>query len=67
MPRPAIARTPAFVLSGIVFSKEDSYAIVNDQVLRVGDQIRGAKLMAVAPDSITLDVQGQPVVIQAAE
>lgn len=43
-----------FKLSGIVYDMDDSWAIVNDKVVRVGDYLDGATIVSVAPGKVVL-------------
>lgn len=54
---------PAMFLSGIVFSPENSYCILNDRVVKVGEQIDGAKLIGIQNDGVTVEYQGQTLTI----
>ena len=70
-PRPApsvpllntIAAKSAFALSGIVYSPKDSYCIINDQIIKVGERVGGAKLLEITPDKVTLDYQGRLIAL----
>jgi hypothetical protein len=63
---PAI-RTPAdqpdLNLSGVVISPEGSYCILNERVVKQGDTVQGAKLVAIHPDEVTLDYHGERIVL----
>lgn len=65
LPNPMIAASPVFNLSGIVFSHKgsDSYCIINGQILKAGDSIRGAKLLEVAQDKAILEYRGDKIVL----
>lgn len=43
-----------FILNGIIYDDEKSWAIVNDEVVRVGDMLDGAKVISIAPKRVTL-------------
>ena len=43
-----------FKLSGIVYDTDDSWAIVNDKVVRAGDYLDGARVVSVAPHKVVL-------------
>lgn len=54
---------PNFLVSGIVYSAQDSYCLINEKVVRVGESIQGAKLAKVTPEEVTLDFHGEKIVI----
>ena len=63
----ASAPRPNLILSGIVYSpNSDSYGIINDKVVRVGESVQGAKLVQVAPDKVVLDYDGQRIELPVA-
>ena len=43
-----------FKLSGIVYDMDDSWAIVNDKIVRAGDYLDGATVVSVAPSKVVL-------------
>lgn len=43
-----------FVLSGIVYDVNGSWAIINDEVVRVGDTLSGARIIAIDPEKVVL-------------
>lgn len=57
----ALWRMPSLNLSGIVYSPEESYCIINNKIIKVGDTVQGAKLLSVSRNRVTLDYQGKPV------
>ena len=58
-----ISRTPDLNLSGIVYSPKESYCIINNKVIKVGDAIQGAKLLSVSQNSVKLDYQGKEIAL----
>jgi len=63
-PSPQVARgvKPAagrFKLDGVMQGAADLSAIINGQVVRVGDTIDGAKVVSILPQSVELEVDGQ--------
>jgi len=52
---------PAWVLSSILYSKQRQHAIINNQLVRQGDVIKGAKLIRLKPDSVRLRAQGKTI------
>jgi hypothetical protein len=62
--RPMMAsRMPGFALSGIVYSTKESYCLINNQVAKVGDVVRGAKILAISQNEVTISYQGQKLSI----
>lgn len=45
----------ALALGGIVYDKKDSYVIINDQLLHVGDQVNGNKVIDIGQDRVILN------------
>lgn len=62
---PFVASMPNLYLSGIVFSPQDSYCIINEKIVKVGETVSGAKLVRVTPTDATLEFQGNNVVLTA--
>ena len=50
-----------FSLSGIVYSPKGSYCIINDKIVKVGEHVNGATLLAITPEKVMLDYQGQTI------
>ena len=53
-----------FVLNSIIYSKSRKIAVINEQLLRVGDKVNGAKLVSINKDSIRLIKQGKSIRLQ---
>lgn len=65
---PSTSRTgwmPNFSLSGLVYSKTDSYCLINGKVVRVGETIGDATLVEVTPSGAVLDYRGEKIVLPA--
>lgn len=61
MPLPFV-QLPSLNLSGVVYApNEDSYAIINDKIVKSGESVGGAKVVRVSADKVTLMYQGQVV------
>lgn len=56
-----IIQTPYLKLSGIMYSPKDSYCIINDKIIKIGEEIQGAKLTKVTPHEAILEYQGENV------
>ncbi len=61
----AMAPVPNFALSGLVYSKADSYCLINGKVLKIGDQVGGATLSQVTPNEAVLNYRGEKIVLPA--
>jgi biotin carboxyl carrier protein len=61
-PAPSVAplgeAPPDFRLNGIIYSSVPS-AIVNGRMVKVGDQVNGATVVAIEQTNVTLQVNGQ--------
>jgi MSHA biogenesis protein MshK len=61
------AAETALVLQSIVRGGRQSQVVINGQTLQVGDELGGAKLRAIYPNSVVLERQGQQQVLRLAE
>lgn len=57
------AQPPAFRLSGIVLDSQAAFCIINDEIIKQGGQISGAKLTRISADEAELDYQGQKIIL----
>ena len=54
--------TPRFNLSGVVYSAADSsFCIINNKVLKVGENVQGATLVKITPNGALLDFKGNQI------
>ena len=51
---PPAGRSPGYVLSGVIEGLGDPYAVVNGLVVRAGDGLEGATIVAIGSGSVTL-------------
>jgi len=58
--KPAV---PDFILSGIFFSDSGGYALINNQIVKRGDTVKGATVLSVSLDTVKLDAAGQLIVL----
>ena len=58
------AFSPALTLNGVVEGSGEPLALINDNVLRIGDTIEGATLVAVKADAATLRWRDQELVLK---
>lgn len=58
----SVSAEPEFRLNGILYDAEaGSIAIINNQILREGDSIEGAKLVSILRDEIELEFEGKTI------
>ena len=62
-PAVVFPKMPNLTLSGIVYSPNGSYCIINNLIVKVGDTVHGAKLLAVSQNSVRLDYQGKEMAL----
>jgi len=49
------------ILSGVYFSQEQGYALINGQIVKVGDTVSGALVKSITLEGVSLDVQGRVI------
>ena len=59
-PHPAKAN---FVLNGIFFSDNDSYALINNQIVRENDYVDAAKVSSITANTVELDNAGTTITL----
>ncbi len=63
-PAPEIKpKKPSFKLGGIVLTPKGPKAIINDNIVKVGDVVGGAKVLRIAKESVDLSVDGVKLVL----
>lgn len=66
-PAPASASEPArhglFVLTGITGSEGDLIAVINNQLVRVGDRVSGASVVEIQKDQVVIEANGRRVTL----
>lgn len=55
---------PKFTLQAISEKDGHSVALINDRLLRAGDAVDGARVVAIAADSVELEIGGRRVVLR---
>jgi type II secretory pathway component PulC len=56
----SLRQTPSsLVLSGVFFSENEGYALINNRILKQGDTIDGARLIKVGLDAVELEFKGE--------
>ena len=58
-----VSKMPEINLSGIVYSADDSYCILNNKIVKTGDSVQGARLVSVSKNTVKLDYQGQEMLL----
>ncbi|HTZ11790.1 MAG TPA: hypothetical protein VMD04_05420 [Candidatus Margulisiibacteriota bacterium] len=53
--------SPSLVLNGIFFSDSEGYALINNQIVKVGDTVGTAKVKSITVDEVELDNAGSVV------
>ena len=53
--------TSSFQLSGIALMGEKNFAIINGNIFKEGDRIKGAQLVKITKDEVTLDREGNQI------
>lgn len=53
-----VKEAPLFVLSGIFFSDDEGYALINNQIVKEKDFIQGAAVKIISKDSVELESGG---------
>lgn len=56
---------PQLVLNGIVLSAEGNIALINDQILKAGDNIEGALVEEISADQVLLSYKAQKIALKA--
>ncbi|MBN1872294.1 MAG: hypothetical protein JW800_06955 [Candidatus Omnitrophica bacterium] len=56
-----------FVLNGIAFDEDDRWALINNEIVRVGEFAKGAKVVSIAPKEVTLVTSEGKKLVLAAE
>jgi len=48
----------SFSLNGIFFSEDEGFALINNQIVKQGDTIEGAKILRISVNEVELDLDG---------
>lgn len=57
----ATGAEPALMLNGVFFEQGEGYALINNKILRLGDEIDGAKITEITIDGVSLDSNGKTI------
>lgn len=62
-PEPEVQKPqpPDLVLNGVFVSEQESYALINNRIVRKGEQIEGATVVRIGMDEVELDFEGSPI------
>ena len=52
---------PTLILNGVFSSGEESYALINNQIVKTGDKINGAVIKKIAPEEVLLDYENSEI------
>lgn len=55
---------PELILNGIVLSADGNLALINEEILQAGDDIRGAKVQVITDKQVTLTFQNQEIILK---
>ena len=58
---------PELSLNGIFIDREKPYAIINNQVVKEGDIIGGAKVVTILLNGVVLEFEGEPIELRIAK
>ena len=56
---------PDFVVNGIVISPDGNIALINDQIIRAGDNIEGARVERIEDSRVVLSYEGRETVLKS--
>lgn len=60
----ALARAPDFVLNGIMYLQERPRAIINGNVIGLGESVSGARIDAINKDNVVLNYNGAEITLR---
>jgi len=63
----AAAEPPLLVLNGTLLSDGEKFAIINNQIVKMGDEIDGAVVKRITVNAVELEFAGKPLSITSAE
>jgi len=50
-----VSSSSALALGGIVYDEKDSYALINNQLLHIGDEVNGNRVVDIQQDTVILN------------
>jgi len=60
-PVPPPPEPPTFVLNGVFFEQGEGFALINNKILRVGDEIEHAKVKEIRISEVELELEGKTI------
>lgn len=51
-------------LEGIIWDEKNPIAIINDKVVRIGDEVSGAKITEIRQNEVIFDINGQMISVK---
>jgi hypothetical protein len=63
-PKTAPVDPPKLVLQGITYAKDGSEAMINNQTVREGDDIEGARVVTIESRRVRLDLSGHEITLR---
>lgn len=58
---PSPVPEPTLVLNGVFFEQGDGYALINNKIMRLGDEISHAKVKEITIDGVVLEFEGKTI------
>lgn len=49
---------PSLVLNGVFFSQNQGYALINNQIVKEGDMVEGARVLRIGLEEVELELEG---------
>lgn len=59
-----ITKLPLFFLTGIIFADNEYLALINNQIVKVGDFIEGSRVVKINPDSVEMEFKGSSYLLR---
>ncbi|MBI3313195.1 MAG: hypothetical protein HYZ83_03060 [Candidatus Omnitrophica bacterium] len=62
--KPSAGFSKGFVLTGITGMNEEQYAVINDQIVRVGEKVDGGVVEEIQSKEVVLNLRGKKIKLQ---
>lgn len=62
---PIAPAEPELALNGVFFEQGDGYALINNKIVQVGDQINHAKVKEITLNGVELEFEGKSIKLQS--
>lgn len=56
-----VAPKPTFILNGVFSSGNEGYALINNQIVKIGDKINGAVVKKITAEEVTISFEGSEI------